>query len=823
MTHEHPVYDNDGYFVLDPMTKSLNNQSGKTSVIQYDHNSEEIRFKFPKIIEGHDMSKVDLIQIHFDNTSTGTSASLRNTNAAPLNITDTLKECEDDPESMTCSWLIGEEATQLAGTLKFKLKFICFGDDNVPDYKMSTLQYTAYQVLESPDSTEGIIEIYPDIITEIDQLKRDVEVLKQSGVSDEKIGEAIDKYLDENPIEGIGEDGKSAYQIALDNGFEGTEDEWLESLKGETGAVGPQGPQGEKGDSSVYVGTEEPSDDNVSIWINPEGVPSESSDGFSPTIEVTQIENGHTITVTDVNGEKTFNVLNGEKGDPGATGPQGEKGDTGATGPQGPQGEKGDKPVKGVDYFTEADKAAMVDEIASSLDGIPSYWQPALDEGVEAINTALANAGYNKSAFLFYSDAHFDYGSRTAPKLLKYLYNHTGMTKTFFGGDIVNSEAADYEAMSYLWEWRNMLKDLPNHHSVVGNHDDGNATNNLFSEQYIYSYLLAAEETTGVVRGKNGLYYYIDNSPEKTRYIFLDTAYKGMTSDQTAFLKETLIGTKEDWHIVVVAHIWYEPDYDRYNERPVPITGLSQDASIVTAMLDNYNSRLGEYADCKAWVEFCVGGHIHYDYDGTTSTGIPIILVETDSLHLRGNYGYTPDTTTESSVNGIVADYDNHKISVIRIGRGQSREIEVTNYPISYTNVLPTALASDGTNVYNGTGYKADTRWSSSGNTEGTAAGVFLTGYIPCQKGDTVYLKNITMPNANGNSCLVHFFNENFATAVQNSSNDYIENTCNGVWGADGNLKQFTIPSSAPTCTHIRIQCGGINDASVITINEPIE
>ena len=30
-----------------------------------------------------------------------------------------------------------------------------------------------------------------------------------------------------------GKDGKSAYQIALDNGFVGTEQEWLDSLKGE--------------------------------------------------------------------------------------------------------------------------------------------------------------------------------------------------------------------------------------------------------------------------------------------------------------------------------------------------------------------------------------------------------------------------------------------------------------------------------------------------------------------------------------------------------------------------------------------------------------
>lgn len=34
-----------------------------------------------------------------------------------------------------------------------------------------------------------------------------------------------------------GSDGKSAYQIALDNGFIGSEQDWLDSLKGEPGAT----------------------------------------------------------------------------------------------------------------------------------------------------------------------------------------------------------------------------------------------------------------------------------------------------------------------------------------------------------------------------------------------------------------------------------------------------------------------------------------------------------------------------------------------------------------------------------------------------------
>jgi len=45
----------------------------------------------------------------------------------------------------------------------------------------------------------------------------------------------------------IGPEGKSAYQVAVANGFTGTEEEWLQSLKGEQGPQGPQGPAGPQG------------------------------------------------------------------------------------------------------------------------------------------------------------------------------------------------------------------------------------------------------------------------------------------------------------------------------------------------------------------------------------------------------------------------------------------------------------------------------------------------------------------------------------------------------------------------------------------------
>ncbi len=42
--------------------------------------------------------------------------------------------------------------------------------------------------------------------------------------------------------------GKSAYDLAVENGFTGSEAEWLESLKGEPGVKGEKGEQGIQGE-----------------------------------------------------------------------------------------------------------------------------------------------------------------------------------------------------------------------------------------------------------------------------------------------------------------------------------------------------------------------------------------------------------------------------------------------------------------------------------------------------------------------------------------------------------------------------------------------
>ena len=59
------------------------------------------------------------------------------------------------------------------------------------------------------------------------------------------------KRPSENPPAVAGSDGLSAYQIAVNHGFSGSEIEWLASLKGERGQQGERGPQGERGSDGL--------------------------------------------------------------------------------------------------------------------------------------------------------------------------------------------------------------------------------------------------------------------------------------------------------------------------------------------------------------------------------------------------------------------------------------------------------------------------------------------------------------------------------------------------------------------------------------------
>lgn len=80
---------------------------------------------------------------------------------------------------------------------------------------------------------------------------------------------------------GEGGEGASAYQVAVANGFEGTEQEWLATLVGEQGIQGSQGVKGDKGDKGDTGDTGPTGPDGPEGPEGPEGPQGEPGSGGS--------------------------------------------------------------------------------------------------------------------------------------------------------------------------------------------------------------------------------------------------------------------------------------------------------------------------------------------------------------------------------------------------------------------------------------------------------------------------------------------------------------------------------------------------------------
>lgn len=160
-----------------------------------------------------------------------------------------------------------------------------------------------------PDSVPN----FEQLLSSIQEVKTDIptKVTHLTDADDYATKQYVDDEIDKASIGGgggegtqgppgpAGEDGKSAYEIAVENGFQGTETEWLASLKGAPGTPGQKG-----------------------------------EDGFSPTVSTApnSANDGTVVTITDASGPHSFEVLNGEDGAPGVPGTPGKDGIDGTDG-----------------------------------------------------------------------------------------------------------------------------------------------------------------------------------------------------------------------------------------------------------------------------------------------------------------------------------------------------------------------------------------------------------------------------------------------------------------------------------------------------------
>lgn len=172
-----------------------------------------------------------------------------------------------------------------------------------------------------------------------------------------------------------GDDGLSAYQIAVINGYKGSQAEWLASL------VGAKGDKGDKGD---------PGKDFKIVKTFP-SIAAMNGDGFS--------DGDFTMIASDVNDpdDGKLYVWNGTSFTYIAdlSGSQGIKGDTGKTGDKGEKGDTGDQGLSAYQVAVNAGFSGSVNQWLASLVGAKG---DTGDKGDPAVINIISQADYDKLA-----------------------------------------------------------------------------------------------------------------------------------------------------------------------------------------------------------------------------------------------------------------------------------------------------------------------------------------------------------------------------------------------------------------------------------------
>ena len=275
--HNHNVYDTDNKFTVDGISRAIKNvSSSKTTVMQFDHNSEVFTFEVPRYIEGHDMTECNRVEVHYLNIDTVTKEE----NKGVYLIDDLTVNAEDDTK-LTCSWTISQNATKLVGSLNFLLRFMCLTDDIV-DYVWNTSIFSGIYVSKGIYNSKVVAEQYVDTIKSWENRLKVVEnSIGSSGISPII---TVTPITGGNKVEIVDAEGTKVFKVM--NGVDGS--------NGIDGADGINGTNGVNG--------------------------ADGTDGISPTLAVEAITGGHKVIITDVNGTQSFNVMDGQNGADGASG-----------------------------------------------------------------------------------------------------------------------------------------------------------------------------------------------------------------------------------------------------------------------------------------------------------------------------------------------------------------------------------------------------------------------------------------------------------------------------------------------------------------------
>lgn len=676
---------------------------------------------------------------------------------------------------------------------------------------------------------------------------------------------------------------------------------------------GPSGADGKNGNSIFFTnsnGNTQTTSLNINSLYNPDNLPITAGN------LILMINNNGTfifsVTTVDVNviNVSYLTTLSGSQGPVGPqgpagavgpTGPKGDRGDRGTIGPQGPQGVDGEVGPQGPTgpqgpqgpIGPQGPKGDKGDPGSGDDITVPDYWATAIDTAVSGAKVNQDKSGNKCINFIMFSDMHVDADYPTDTNYVKHIGNIAAMASeklniplvAMLGDHVtasISQSVADMEANGVAC--MDILKNIPDTKllNILGNHDINGGQGYLtsLSQPIIFNTLLRAEsQDFKRVWDSDGRYFYIDNIPQKTRFLCLYTNWWdnsilngntvsfryqnsfGFGQQQMDFIVNALSTAMEDWNIVILEHT---PIIAGYSWRELSLyRGVINAYKRRTTFTDTYTGELSwqnvsvncDFTNAKANLVAMFTGHTHQDLiypEGNASTAVDIPVI-TITCAANSPYGTNPPTRTlgtssETALDIVSIDTENLKIYMTRIGTIGSVEriVSYTKYqpapPI--TNQIPISVNVADNNIYNGTGYKASTRINSSSNdvalTSGTSP-AFTTGCIPIKKNDVVRMKNcwidpdgtVEVYGQNAGGLNIYGYTGDDRTTTHKHLGAWSQWTPTGTtkglvsnftYDDSGNINGFTYSNSdgATEIKYIRFTLGGNPAEAILTVNEEI-
>lgn len=313
----------------------------------------------------------------------------------------------------------------------------------------------------------------------------------------------------------------------------------------------------------------------------------------------------------------------------------------------------------------------------------------------EALVTTINATNDNTVNFVILTDTHGSSNGQKSQNVVRYLLKNSKADKLFHLGDMVSNLWDKEEFDTYFAPFEYCI---PQIYPALGNHEQfgGSGLTTVYN-----TFLADKTDITGV---PEDIYYYLDDTTHKVRYLVLNTSDGGtnkVSNEQIEWIKSAVQLPTNEWGIVILSHY-------PFNSINPPI---SDDTTMYSSYFEEINNAL--YTTNGSIIShFC--GHVHVDNtsvvdytyyeqillnDGVSGQAISIVSIDLDTsnvtIHRIGvgddisyNYKDLSEDSYYTVTNNLTNVTNNNGTSQILEGKTYSATLTpVADYEISSVTV----------------------------------------------------------------------------------------------------------------------------------------